>query len=448
LKKNTIHTKIIESIEKYNLFSVANDSILIGVSGGVDSMVLLDCLHKLKYKVSIAHCNFNLRDKESDEDEKFVEIYAQKNNIKFHKASFNTKQYAKEHKCSIEMAARELRYEWFESLCNEFSYTKIAIAHNQNDTIETFFINLLRSSGIKGLQGIPIQNNCIVRPLLSVSRKEIETYAKDNKIPFRVDSSNLTNDYVRNKIRNIIIPAFSDIQESANDSFYTSIGHLEQAFKVYNSTIQSIIPTIVTNTEHGITIDENLLMKYDFTSTILFEILHPFGFNSDKISQIIESFSAQSGKQFESDTHIALHDRNKLLIQKKNIENNTFELIITEDFSNKISIPFGTISISKTSKKLIKIDANKKNAYVDFNKLTFPLTIRNWEPGDSFIPFGMKGNKKVSDFLIDEKISILDKQKILVIESNKEIIWIIGQRISQKYAISDLTSEVLVFQTN
>ena len=448
MKKNTIHTKIIESIEKHNLFSITNDSILIGVSGGVDSMVLLDCLQKLNYKVSIAHCNFNLRGKESDDDEKFVGEYAQKNNITFHKASFNTKQYAKEHKSSIEMAARELRYEWFESLCKEFSYSKIAIAHNQNDTIETFFINLLRSSGIKGLQGIPIQNGNIVRPLLSVSRTEIETYAKDNKISFRIDSSNLTNDYVRNKIRNIILPAFSEIQESANDSFYTSIGHLEQAFTVYDSTIQNIIPTIITKTEHGITIDENLLMKHDFASTILFEILHPFGFNSDTISQIFESFNTQSGKQFESDSHIALHDRNKLLIQKKNIENNTFEHLINEDFPNKITIPLGTISISKTSKKSIQIDANKKNAYLDFNKLSFPLKIRNWEPGDSFMPFGMKGNKKVSDFLIDEKISILEKQKILVIESNNDIVWIVGQRISQKYAISDLTTDVLLFEIN
>jgi len=446
MNNTSIQTKIRNTIESNYLCNKVSDSLLIGVSGGIDSMVLLHILHSLEYKIAIAHCNFNLRGSESDLDQNLVELFAKQNNIPIHIQSFNTNLIAEETNSSIEMVARELRYNWFQELCNSNNYTKIVIAHNENDTIETFFINLLRGSGIKGLLGIPMINGIIIRPMLSIQRTDIEEYATKNTIPFRTDSSNLENKYIRNKIRNIIIPELEKISTNSQNSITTTISHLSDVYKIYTSVIKQQIPTVCKKTAQGISIDEKKLCEFEYGQTLLFEILNPLGFNSDTISQVYISFNTQSGKQFESPSHIAIHDRNTLYIESRISNTKAFQISIKDTFPQTISTPIGNIKITSQDFKPFEINKNKNFALVDYDQLIFPLTIRTWKPGDIFKPFGMKGNKKVSDFLIDEKVPIHKKEDVLVIESGDSIVWLVNYRISQDFCIREKTKSAVTFE--
>lgn len=434
--------KVQTTIEQNNLFSIANDEVLVGVSGGADSMVLLDTLRQLGCKVAIAHCNFKLRGLESDGDQTFVEEYAQKYHIPIHICSFETATVAKEQKISIEMAARNLRYDWFEILCQLHGYTCIAIAHNQNDSIETFFINLLRSAGLRGLQGIPIRNGKVVRPLLYVTRKEIEAFANMQKICFRTDSSNLTNDYVRNKIRNIILPELQQIAPNCTRSITTSMNYLQSSFALYQEHISLLRDKCCKQTDKGLEIDEQELVCQTESQTVLFEILHTYGFNTDTISQIYDVLNQQSGKTFESATHKAIHDRNTLYIVEK--EESIVEPVM-------ISVPYGsynlagkTITLSIEEKDSCSLCKEKTVAMLDYESISFPITLRIWKQGDVFVPFGMKGKKKISDFLINEKVPLIQKQSVVVLESNGQIAWVVGMRISQDFAITERTKKILV----
>lgn len=436
-RKEFLHT-VQTFIEQNHLFT-KNDKILVGVSGGVDSMTLIQTLYELEYEVAIAHCNFMLRGDESDGDQNFVVKYAHSRSIPIHVCSFDTRAVAQERKISIEMAARELRYEWFETVCTLNNYTKIAIAHNQNDSIETFFINLLRSAGIKGLTGIPKTNGKVVRPLLAVSRQDIESFASHSSLNYRVDSSNLANDYLRNKIRNIILPELQAISPNCLQAVSTSMSHMQQAHALYSSAIAEKRNLCCSPTDNGFVIDESKLLGQEYASTLLYEFLYPYGFNPTVISQIFDSFGTQAGKTFEADEYIALHDRNCLFVERK--QGAEQELIQVQEcgayqLQNEIlrftSIPRGEFVLDK----------NRSVACVDYDKLTFPLQLRMWRQGDSFVPFGMKGRKKVSDFLIDEKVPLLQKQHVLVLESAGEIVWVVGHRISQLFAVTDKTKTV------
>lgn len=438
---NSIITDVTNTIQKYSLCSFT-DRIVIGVSGGIDSMVLVHILHSLQYSIAIAHCNFQLRGKESDDDESFVKMYAEKNNIPLYINSWNTNEYAQKHALSVEMAARELRYNWFNTLCETHNFNKIAIAHNANDSIETFFINLLRSSGIRGLIGIPITNKQIIRPLLQVERKDIELYAKTNNIKFRTDSTNAENIYVRNIIRNKILPEFNTIVPSSVSSISKSLDYLKETYEIYKLQIGKDISEIVTETADGLEINEDTLITYPYASTLLFEILMPYGFNSDVILQILQCISGQSGKTFESHTHTIIHDRNKLILKQKKEELFT-EIIIPNSVKNTYKLSKNSIEIHEMLLKDSSISKSKKEAFLDKTLLTFPLTIRKWQPGDTFIPFGMRGNKKISDFLIDEKIPLHEKDEVFVLISNNEIVWVIGMRINQKYAVTNNTTSII-----
>lgn len=434
--------KIRSTICDNQLFSIEKDTILVGVSGGVDSISLLQALMDLQCSVAIAHCNFNLRGEESNGDQAFVENFAKKHSVPIHVRSFNTREYANEKKISIEMAARDLRYEWFETLCDLHGYSHIAIAHNQNDSIETFFINLMRASGLKGLSGIPIKNGKIVRPFSIVSRQEIEDFARMSNLSYRVDSSNLTNDYVRNKIRNIILPELQKISATSLNSISESIDFLRDSYSVYTQAIDDVRSKICGEFENGFFIDEKKLLAQTNAKTILFEIMHPYGFNTDVISQIMQSFSSQSGKKFESTTHTAIHDREKLFVTKNN-QKVSIELTILET-DTSISANDMVLSINKINKDAFILHRNPAVANLDLKKLQFPLVLRRWKQGDSFIPFGMKGRKKVSDFLTDIKVPLHKKDGIYVLESAGEIAWIVGYRISNVFAVTDSTQMVYV----
>lgn len=442
MERTVFLQKIQTFIEQKSLFS-KDDLILVGVSGGADSMTLVQSLYELGYSVAIAHCNFCLRGEESDGDQKFVEDYATKRSIPIHVTSFDTINYANEHKISIEMAARELRYSWFSMVMKIGGYTKLAIAHNQNDGIETFFINLLRSSGIKGLMGIPVKNGVIVRPLLIVSRAEIEEFSRQSELLYRVDSTNITNDYLRNKIRNIILPEFESISQGSLEAMADSIEHVQQAYAVYRHSVEEKKRICCRATPKGFVIDETLLLQYDFAPTLLHEFLYPYGFNPNVISQIFDCIGTQAGKMFESDRYVVLHDRDCLIVEEKQLREQDC-VLITEDIA-EYQLKKSVLRYVTCSRDTFVLDKRRSVASLDLEKLKFPLSLRAWRAGDSFVPYGMNGRKKVSDFLIDEKVPLLKKQGVLVLESNGEIVWVVGYRVSQLFAVTESTKKIVTF---
>lgn len=417
--------KFIAYISKYNLFN-SNDKILVAVSGGIDSVVMCELLYQAKVKFGIAHCNFQLRRKESDRDEVFVKKLAVHYKVDFFSQKFETAKFSAESGISIQMAARNLRFEWLQQTRKQNNYNCIAIAHHKDDSIETFFINLLRGTGIAGLHGILPKQNNIVRPLLFASRKEIESFYKKNKLTHREDSSNKSDKYLRNKIRHHIIPALKKINPNIEDIISKDIEKIKDTEHIYREAITEKKQKVIKK-ENGralISIDE--LKRLNPVNTYLFEFLREYNFTSAVTKDIISSLKNQSGKNFYSSSHRLLKDRNYLIITNKKEDKPEIEV----RFSVK----------KKTSE--FKIPANKNIICLDYDLLKLPLTIRRWKPGDFFYPLGMKRKKKVSDFFIDNKIPLLDKERARVLVSGNDLVWIIGMRIDDRFKITDRTRKL------
>jgi tRNA(Ile)-lysidine synthase len=414
---------------------------LLAVSGGVDSIVLCHLFSQAKFKFAIAHCNFMLRSKESDEDEQFVKALADKYSVPFHSISFETKKFAKKKKYSTQEAARELRYNWFHDLMLHYNYSAIVTAHHSDDSIETFFINLLRGTGIRGLRGILPKQNQIIRPLLFASKNEILLYAKKNKIVYREDSSNQSDDYTRNKIRNKLIPLLAEINSSANENILKTIGHLRLTEQIYTETIESKYKQVVIKENETVKFSIRKLKKLEPLATYLFEFLYHFNFSEYTINNLMASLDSESGKLFYSETHRIIKDREFLVLNR--IEpNNNCNIKIAK---SKNYVEYKNLQIQF---RLIKNDAtfelNKSSnvAQLDYDKLTFPLILRHWEPGDTFQPLGMKGKKKLSDYFIDKKYSINKKEQALVLVSNNQIVWLVGDRIDERFKVRAITQKI------
>jgi tRNA(Ile)-lysidine synthase len=422
----------------------SSDTVLLTVSGGIDSVVLCELFYQTKIKFAIAHCNFQLRGKESEGDELFVEALAEKYNVPFHTISFETSSYAKKHKLSIQVAARDLRYAWFEEIRQQYNYARIATAHHQDDSIETFFINLIRGTGIKGLHGIlPMQGN-LIRPLLFANKKEIIAFAKKNKLKHREDSSNASDKYVRNKIRHSLIPLLNEINKSASVNIITTIENLKSVEAVYQKRIDKKRTSLIIEEKGIVKIAISKLKKLNPIEPYLFELLYPLGFSSIVVDEIISALGSESGKQFFSETHRLVKDREFLLIEE--IGDKTKEL----DSRFKIlkstkELPYWNKTlVFKSIKRTAKLQLVNPAAIAqfDFEKLVFPLTLRKWEKGDVFYPIGMKGKKKLSDYFIDKKLSLLEKENSWVLESNGTIIWVVGQRMDDRYKITATTKKI------
>jgi tRNA(Ile)-lysidine synthase len=417
-----------------------HERILVAVSGGIDSMCLFHLLKSSGFEISVAHCNFKLRGKESDDDEKFVEALADKNGVPCHTKHFETLEFSRLQKINIQMAARELRYSWFENLRRTINYDKIAIAHNSDDNIETFFINLLRGAGIQGITGIkPISNN-IIRPLLFASRSEIEQYSSANNIAYRTDSSNLSDKYLRNKLRNKILPAFTEINSEFKTIMLQNICNFEQAENIYTTYIERAKKQIITiKDEDEIKIDIQAIESSAAPKTVLFEILKQYGFSAKTTEEIYSCLHAGSGKQFFSKSVRAIIDRNCIIIcALKEINEDKFYIL--ED-TLSVDSPI-SMNINVLDNEGYKIKYNPYIAALDMEKLVFPLTLRKWHNGDFFQPLGMKGIKKVSDFFIDCKLSLTDKENTWILTSANEIVWIVGMRIDDKYKITNNTKKI------
>ncbi|MDD3038188.1 tRNA lysidine(34) synthetase TilS [Bacteroides sp.] len=423
-----IKQQVIRYIEKEQLFS-QNSKILVALSGGADSVALLRILHSLGYDCEAAHCNFHLRGKESDRDEMFVRQLCQQYNVPLHNIDFDTTRYAEEKRISIEMAARELRYKWFERKRMECGADWIAVAHHQDDSVETMLLNLIRGTGITGLLGIRPINGHIVRPLLCVSREEIICYLESIGQEYVTDSTNLEDEYTRNKIRLHLLPWMQEINPAIKSSLITTSNHLNEVATIYNRSIAETKDRVIT--PKGILI--SALLNEPAHETVLFEILHPLGFNPAQIKDVCHSLHGQPGKQFSSKEWKIIKDRDFLLLEKTQSENEnepSFRLIREEaEYTTYFRIP-----------------REKEVACFDADKLNGTISLRKWQPGDTFIPFGMTGKKKVSDYLTDRKFSISQKEHQWVLCCDERIAWLIGERTDNRFRVDENTKRVVIYR--
>ncbi|MBK5722985.1 tRNA lysidine(34) synthetase TilS [Dysgonomonas sp. Marseille-P4677] len=440
-----INTMSRSKVEQYiidNELLTGAEKLIVGVSGGADSVALLDILHSFKIECVVAHCNFHLRGEESNRDAFFVEELCKKYSLKYERIDFDTETHAEINSISIEMAARELRYNWFEKLRVIHLADKIAVAHHRDDSVETILLNLIRGTGIRGLTGISPENGYIIRPLLCLSRNEILEYLKERKISFVEDSTNNEDLYTRNKIRLNLIPLIETINPSAKESIMRTAEHLSQVESIYRIYIDQVKLNIFNDNK----IDISLLVQYIEPEAILFELLSPYGFNSSTTNQIFESIISQSGKIFYSETHELLKDRGYLILKKREaLSLESFNIQAEESY---ISQPLHLLIKRIPVNDSFSIEKKTNIIYLDADKITYPLTLRKWQQGDWFIPFGMKGKKKISDYFTDNKFNLFEKKDTWLLCSGDNIIWIVGHRADDRFKITNETTNVIEITLN
>lgn len=420
-----------------NLPFLKESKLLLAVSGGIDSMVLLHLFQQLNFNISIAHCNFNLREKESDDDEDFIRYYAAKNGIKIFITGFDTKAFATDNKLSVQVAARELRYAWFNQLLEENDLEYLLTAHHLDDTVETFLINFIRGTGLEGLTGIPEQNDKIIRPLLPYTRSEIESYAKEHSIEWREDSSNVSDKYFRNKLRHHIVPELKNLNPSFTTSFKQTLKNINQTASLAHDAAILMYQQVVSEKEGQKHIDIQQLKRLPNYKAYLYQWLSPFGFTAwDDIYLLPE---AQAGKQVFSHGYRLLKDRQVLILEPlKFSDKNIYEI---KEGVEEITQPLiMTLKLNDS----ISEDSTKNTIFVNNNLIKFPLFVRKWQEGDYFCPIGMNGQKKkVAKFFKDEKMSLSEKENTWLLCSDNEIIWIIGRRADDRFKIRNSTDTIL-----
>ena len=433
--------KVTDFIAKHQLLSHEGLHV-VALSGGADSVALLRILCDLGYHIEAAHCNFHLRGEESDRDEKFVKDLCKILNIPLHLIHFDTAEYASLHQVSIEMAARELRYGYFRQLRDDIGAETICVAHHRDDAVETLIMNLLRGAGIHGLTGIRPRNGHIVRPLLGISRQEIEEYLHSIGQDYVTDSTNLQADVLRNKIRLQLLPFLEKLYPGASDNIARSAYYLSEAEKVYNSNFST--HEVQGESPQGATLSLSAVKDFPSPLCLLHEHLTPFGFNRTQIGQILTHLNDEPGRIFSSATHTLAIDRESIVVEP--IQQPMKPLVIPEPGYYRLT---ENLRIEVKLNDDISISKLGNCATLDKEKVAFPLTIRPIQSGDSFCPFGMEGHKLVSDVLTDCKRSILEKRRQLVVtDAENQVVWLVGIRTDHRFRVSDSTTEVLALYTN
>ena len=444
-------------INRYNLLA-EGDKVILALSGGIDSMVLADLLLKAKVEFVAAHCNFHLRGHESDGDDWFVRKFAENCGIQCFVKHFETEKYAAKYGISIEMAARDLRYVWFEQLRQQLGYDKIAVAHHADDQAETFFINLLRGAGLNGLKGMKPQNGVVIRPLLWASREQIRKYAVENHIVWREDHTNVESVYLRNRIRNQLLPVFDELQPKARHGLYKSLEHLSAENELYRTLLNEKLEQIVERDGEIQRLPYSAISPstvgpstgsgtFAFTFQLLFEWLRQYGFNTDQCHFIYDAIGTGVGNQYNSPTHCLVIGRNDLQLSEiKTVEDEEIQIGVGEETINfPIHLCFS--KLEKTSDFII--DKSPEVAQLDFDKLKFPLTMRHWQHGDRFHPLGMKGSKLLSDFFVDQKFTEWEKHNVwLLVSADGDILWVVGYRIDDEFKIGIDTKTVFECRWN
>lgn len=416
--------------------------VLVALSGGADSVALACVLQDLGYKIEAAHCNFCLRGAESDRDEAFVTDFCQRRKIVLHRRCFSTHAYAHEHHVSIEMAARTLRYDFFEQLLQERELDCVAVAHHREDNTETVLLNLLRGTGIRGLRGIQYRNGKVVRPLLDVSRQEIEDYLAECHQDYVTDSTNLQDEVQRNKIRLNVMPRMREIYPNADESIHQGARRLSDAFRIYEYGMDLLMQQVV----HGNRILLEELNRTPAPETVLYEILSRMDFNPAQVAAIYEQQGGESGKVYESATHRLLRDREALVLEKKAVRPARLEKVLPLEGIMRVTDDV-TFLISRSSYSSGGPLPREKNVIcMDLDKVEFPLVVRTPQTGDRFMPFGMKGMKLVSDFLTDLKKNVFEKERQLLVCSGDKIAWVVGERPDDRFRVTEHTRHILRIQ--
>jgi tRNA(Ile)-lysidine synthase len=422
-----------------------NNRIILAVSGGLDSMVMLDLFRESGYDIVVAHVNFQLRGEESDGDENFVRNYCHDRAIPFHSTSVETNNYATRRRLSTQMAARELRYEWFEKLVAEGFGDLVATAHHLTDSVETTLLRLVHGVGAEGLKGIPIINGAVIRPLMFTTRREVEEYAAEKSVVWREDLSNQSLDYQRNVIRHLVLPSLRSINPALEETLQRTSIRARGEEELMQKALQEWMLKFRTLTPAGIELRKEGFTGWRQPEAILFQLISSFGFSYANCLDIIEALPGQPGKKFLSSTHQLVVDRDKVIVGPYPSALDPVNIAMGED-SSALG-PFQLIIRERAGNEIV---SDPSVAVLDKDKVSFPLQWRSWKDGDYFFPLGMSGRKKVSDFLIDLKLSLPEKQSVTVIESQKEIIWLPGLRIDDRYKVTaqTRTSLVLSFHKN
>jgi tRNA(Ile)-lysidine synthase len=421
-----------------------DDKVLLAVSGGIDSMVMTHLFIQHGIKSGIAHCNFSLRADESDKDEAMVRQFANENNIPFFTEKFDTISFAKKNNLSIQMAARELRYTWFEEIRKMNGFDSVALAHNLNDNIETLILNLTRGTGTNGLTGMRPLNGRLIRPLLFATRKSIEVYCKQNGISYREDKSNAETKYTRNKIRHLIIPVLKEINPSIETTLNETAERFAGITEIVNDFISELKGRVSTQKNEIITFDIRLLKEYLSNKSVLFELFKPYGITNLQLNDLINIIQGNTGSQVFTPSHRIIKNRKELIVSGENSDKSTF--YECKNITGLRKAPFiGSAKYIDISDKF-RISTDSSIACIDADKVSFPLIIRKWQNGDHFHPLGMDRNKKLSDYFIDMKYSRFTKENILLLESGGEIVWIIGDRIDNRFKITQSSKKALVIK--
>ncbi|MCR5453978.1 MAG: tRNA lysidine(34) synthetase TilS [Bacteroidales bacterium] len=434
-------------VERQRLWE-AGDKVLLAVSGGPDSVAMVELTARLGIEFGISHVNFGLRGEESDGDEAFVRELAKRYDVPIVVTRVDTMRYVDMKGVSVEMAAREIRYAEFNRVMDIDGYKVVAVAHHKDDALETFFLNLLRGSGIRGLTGMRVRNGRVVRPMLCFTRSEIEEFLSENQMTYRTDSSNLGNEFARNKIRNLALPIMDDIAENARASITESIGYLGMAKRIYDHAIDEAVASVVSHEGSSIVVNIRGILNFVEPECLLFEILGSYDFGKAQCREVFRKLKSSSGKIFYSNTHRLVKDRNTLIITHLND---------VETVAGRGPLIFCRSNIDKgmlethswrLNIELIDCDAfaperDPYTVYFDMDKLCFPMTITGWERGDSFVPFGSHCHKKLSDLFIDQKLSIDDKDSVEILRCGGKILWVIGIRAANDCCVQPSTKQIL-----
>ena len=411
--------------------------LLIAISGGVDSVVLAHLFSELNFNISLAHCNFQLREKESNLDEEFVKLLSQKTSNQIFTIKFETEKFASKNKFSTQIAARQLRYNWFQEIIKKHSFDYVLTAHHADDNLETFLINLTRGSGLDGFTGIPKINGNIVRPLLAFSREEILAYAKTNTIDWREDASNATTKYIRNKIRHKVLPVLKEINPNLLETFAKTLENLQESKQIIEDKIADISSKVIKSENNILKINIDKINQLSNPKAYLYQLLKEYNFTEwNDVSNLL---SAQSGKQIFSKTHRLIKDRAFLLLSK-NLISKEKELFLIDESQSEITHPIH-LNFEVVQQKSTE---NKQTIYVDKDLLKYPLIVRKWQNGDYLYPQGMQGKKKLSKYFKDEKLSLLEKENTwLLCNSENEIIWVLNHRQDRRFSLKNTSNNIL-----
>ncbi|MBR2961488.1 MAG: tRNA lysidine(34) synthetase TilS [Alistipes sp.] len=443
MSHETLIQRFVDYNRRHNLYT-HDDKILLAVSGGVDSMVMLSLFVQQGYNVGVAHCNFLLRGSESDEDEQMVLREAERYGVEVFNRRFDTVGEMERTGESMEMAARRLRYDWFNELCKEYGYNIIAIAHHTDDSIETFFINLMRGTGLRGLTGINRRRMNVIRPLLFAERREIAEYAIANKLPYREDSSNRSTKYLRNKIRLGLLPVIRETNPYFTSVMRGNLYRLTDAQLFIEAAIADIRETVIEHTEYGDRIHIDRINSNYPRDFVIYEILNSaYGFKGDTVESMCHALAENAtGKRFFARDYAACIDRGDIVVAPI-ADDDACQIEIDRNdlhaYCGNSILLFAHTDIDNVT----DYNTPKEVALLDESKLKYPLTLRRWQEGDTFIPFGMGGRKKVSDFLIDQKVPVVEKRRQYVLLSEEQIVWIVGRRIDDRFRINDRTENIL-----